>query len=167
MRKSEIQLHYAMLRHNGQTFRIMSTNFPELVPGHPSSDLFGFFGFGSGEFLSPNIRGIEDVRVRLVEFQSDDSMFSMTLLAVESNPDFIGFVDSEPFARRVILMRGDSNDIRLLDIPHFNWPLYTQLGVQEHAKEIVATMSRTHLAYPTHAEQVARCDEIRNYISWF
>ena len=92
MRKSEIQLHYAMLRHNGQTFRILSTNFPELVPGHHSSDLFGFFGFGSGEFLSPNISGIEDVRVRLVEFPSDDSMFSMTLLAVESNPDFIGFV---------------------------------------------------------------------------
>ena len=167
MRKSEIQLHYAMLRHNGQTFRILSTNFPELVPGHHSSDLFGFFGFGSGEFLSPNISGIEDVRVRLIEFPSDDSMFPMTLLAVESNPDFIGFVDAEPYARRVILMRGNENDQRLLDISHFNWSLYTQLGVQEHAKEIVATMSRTHLAYPTHAEQVLRCSDIQDYIRWF
>lgn len=160
MHKSEISLHYMYLRINGKDYRIMSTNFPHLEPGHETSDAFGYFGMGSGEFQSARIKDLfHDITI--VEVKGD---INTALLYWKDHPRFMGFVDRSPQQAPYVILRDGEDQLHDID---FNWEVYTQLGVPDFARDTIKTLSRNHVTYPTHDEQRARINEFIHYTYLF
>lgn len=159
MTRSEIALHYAYLKVNGKEYRILTTNFPQLVAGHFTSDLFGFFGLGSGEFWGPRIDGLDD---GVSTQEIPDTEYALMLW--KDHPRFLGFIDAAPQHKPVVVLRGGPHSLYTLPI---NWEVYTQLGVRALASETLLTMGRQHLAYPTPQECKDRIDEICRYVRLF
>lgn len=161
MHISEICLHYMYLRANGKKYRILSTNFPKLVPGNDSSDFMGFFGLGSGEFLTPRIKDLyRDITT--VPIKGD---VYTALTYWQNNPRFMGFVDRRPTEENAYAIL-DGGTEQLHDLP-FNWEVFTQLGVADFARETLKTFGRAHVAYPTHEEHIARVNQFIQYTYLF
>lgn len=156
MQVTEIALHYMEFNDKGKTYRLLSSNFPKLQAGHRSSDIFGFFGFGSGEFWSKRIDGLPNVSV--VEPDID---FVSAILYWRKRPEYVGFVDALPHESPKILIKG--NDLSPYDL--INWDMYTQLGVPDLAIESLGTLGRVHCAYPKLAQQKARLDLFKDYVN--
>lgn len=154
MQVSEIVLHYMEFNHKGKTYRLISSNFPKLQAGHYSSDIFGFFGFGSGEFWAKRIDGLPNVR--LVEPDID---FVSAILYWRKRPEYVGFLDALPNQKPKILIKGD--EVSPYDL--INWNMYTQLGIPELATDTLRTMSRIHCAYPKLEQQVVRLKLFQDY----
>lgn len=159
MHKSEVALHYAYLKANGKDYRILTTNFKELEPGNPTSDVMGYFGLGSGEFWTPRIEGLTQ-GVTTVEIPDTE----LGLMMWKDNPRFMGFIDARPQHNPVVILKGGERSIYTLPI---NWEVYTQLGVQSFAKDTLGTLRRIHLAYPTPEECVDRINDIMRLVRTF
>lgn len=156
MRRNEVALHYAEIKH-GQTYRLLTSNFPELIPGHVSSDVFGFFGLGSGEFSKAYIEGLPNVQVEYPEGID----FVSALMYWRDKPEYVGFVDARPHHQPMILLAGGETSV--FDLP-INWNLYTQLGEPKHAEETLLALTRIHCAYPKLEQQVVRLNHFIDYV---
>ncbi len=159
MHKSEVHVHYAYLKCNGKDYRILTTNFKELEAGNPSSDIFGYFGLGSGEFWSARIEGLDD-NVTTVEIPNTEE----ALLLWKDVPRFMGFIDASPDYPIMVILKGGTQSIYELPI---NWEVYTQLGVQPFAIATLSTMRRVHMAYETPEECVNRFNDILRLVRLF
>lgn len=160
MHKSEIHLHYAYIRAQGKDFRILTTNFPKLEPGHATSDFLGFFGLGSGEFWTTRPPEFEGVTCTPVEISDTET----ELLAWTANPRFMGFLDLSPDQRPMVLLSGGETLVYELPI---NWEVYTQLGVQSFALDTLGAFRRAHIAYPTPEENYDRVTQFMRYVRMF
>jgi hypothetical protein len=158
MRRSEVSLHYAEFKNkqNGLTYRLLASNLPNLIPGHVSSDAFGFFGLGSGEFDTARI-----VKLPMVKAIEPDIDFMSALLYWRQKPEFVGFIDARPEHNPLILLDGD--ETAFADLP-INWQVYTQLGDYDNALETLGAFSRIHAAYPKHEQHRIRCARFRDYV---
>lgn len=159
MHRDDIALHYAYFKANGKQYRIMTTNFPKLIAGNRSSDYFGFFGLGSGEFTTHRIEGLQ---LEITPLEVDD--LQVALLYWRDNPRFLGFVDAAPQHKPIIILAG--GDRTLYNLP-INWEVYTQLGVQAFAKETLSTFARSHIAYATPEENKERVATFLHYARLF
>lgn len=159
MHKTDVAFHYAYIRAQGHDYRILTTNFPQLIAGHETSDLFGFFGLGSGEFWGPRIEGLDE-GVSVVEMPDTEA----ALMMWRESPRFIGFIDAEPQHRPMVILRGGEKSIYELPI---NWEVYTQLGDKLLATDTLLTMSRKWVCYPTPEEYDSRLSDILRLVRLF
>jgi hypothetical protein len=159
MHKSEIALHYAYIKSGGKHYRILASNFPQLIAGHETSDIFGFFGLGSGEFWGPRIEGLEE-GVSVVEIPNTEG----ALMLWRESPRFIGFIDAEPHHRPMVILKGGDKSVYELPI---NWEVYTQLGDKLLATDMLRTLSRRWCCYPTPEEYDSRLSDILRLVNLF
>lgn len=159
MHRNKIHLHYCYLRYGSKDYRILTTNFKKLTPGHHSSDFLGYFGLGSGEFWTPRIEGLDD-GITTVEIADTET----SLLLWKDNPRFMGFVDAQPEYKPMVILRGGDKSIYELPI---NWEVYTQLGVQSFARDTLGAFRRGWIAYETREENQDRVDDIIRLVKLF
>ena len=157
----DVHLHYMYLKIHGKDYRILSTNFPRLQAGNYSSDFFGFFGLGSGEFFTPRIK---DLFHPVTTINVKDENIQTALNYWKERPEFMGFVDRRPEQGFYVILNGGSEELH--DLP-FNWEVYTQLGVPNFAFDTLSTFNRAHIAYPTREEQTSRIQTFLQYIKLF
>lgn len=158
MRRSEVSLHYAEFKNktNGLSYRLLASNLPNLIPGHVSSDAFGFFGLGSGEFDTARIQ-----KLPLVKAIEPDIDLVSAILYWKDKPNYVGFIDARPNHNPLILLDGNTHSFA--DLP-INWEVYTQLGDVTNAIETLGAFSRIHASYPKHEQHRIRCMRFRDYV---
>ena len=159
MHKDDVALHYAYLRANGKHYRILTTNFPQLIPGHETSDVFGFFGLGSGEFWGPRIDGLED-GVTVLEIPDTEA----ALMMWKDSPRFLGFIDAAPQHSPMVILNGGEKSVYELPI---NWEVYTQLGDKQLATETLETLSRRWICYPEPTQYDRRISDFLRLVRLF
>lgn len=159
MHRNNIHLHYCYLKYGNKDIRILTTNFKQLVAGNRSSDFFGYFGLGSGEFWTPRIEGLTD-GVSTVEIADTD----LSLLLWKDHPRFMGFIDAQPEFKPMVILRGGDKSIYELPI---NWEVYTQLGVKTFARTTLGAFRRGWIAYETPEENQDRVDDIIRMMEMF
>lgn len=159
MRRSEVALHYAEFKNKntGRIYRLLSTNLPNLIPGHVSSDAFGFFGLGSGERDTRRIQNLPLVKA----IPLGDLDLVSAVLYWKDKPNYVGFIDARPHKEPVILV--DGNETSFNDLP-INWNCYGRLGEPVHAVELLGSFARIHAAYPKHEQHIIRCQHFMNYV---
>jgi hypothetical protein len=159
MRRSEVALHYAEFKNKntGRIYRLLSTNLPNLIPGHLSSDAFGFFGLGSGERDTRRIQNLPLVKA----IPLGDLDLVSAILYWKDKPNYVGFIDPRPQSEPVILL--DGNEHSFHDLP-INWEVYGRLGEPIHAQELLGSFARIHAAYPKHEQHRIRCEQFMNYV---
>lgn len=159
MLRSEVALHYAEFKNKntGRNYRIMSSNLPNLIPGHVSSDAFGFFGMGSGERDTSRILNLPMVKaIPLGELD-----LISAILYWKDKPNYVGFIDARPQYEPLILVDGTETSFN--DLP-INWEIYGRLGEAVHAKELLGSFARIHAAYPKHEQHIIRCHRFMDYV---
>lgn len=159
MLRSEVALHYAEFKNKntGRIYRLISSNLPNLIPGHISSDAFGFFGMGSGERDTNRIQNLPLVTA----IPLGDLDLVSAILYWKDKPNYVGFIDARPQVEPLILV--DGTDTSFQDLP-INWNIYGRLGEPEHAKELLGAFSRIHAAYPKHEQHRIRCTRFVDYV---
>lgn len=160
MRRSEVALHYAEFKNKntGRIYRLLSSNLPQLIPGHLSSDAFGFFGMGSGERENASIQNLP--MVKTVSLGGLDLVSA--ILYWKDKPNYVGFIDARPQFEPLILVDGTEKSFRELPI---NWDIYGRLGEPVHAKELLGSFARIHAAYPKHEQHIIRCQRFMDYVT--
>lgn len=159
MHKSDVAFHYAYIKGNNTHYRILTTNFPQLIAGHETSDIFGFFGLGSGEFWGPRIEGLED-GVTTVEIPDTEA----ALMMWRESPRFVGFIDAAPHHQPMVILSGGDKSVYELPI---NWEVYTQLGDKLLATDTLRTLSRRWCCYPTPEQYDSRLSDILRLVKLF
>lgn len=159
MHKTDVALHYAYLKVHNKDYRILTTNFSELVPGHETSDFLGYFGLGSGEFWTPRIEGLDPAITTVVVPDTE-----LSLLMWKDNPRFMGFVDARPQHQPIVVLSGGTESI--YDLP-INWEVYTQLGVPSFAITTLGTFRRGWIAYATPEENQDRVSDFMRLVKLF